>query len=82
MVDLTANLRQRGARVALGFEGQSDSDYFQRVGDEDGGQAREGAAGEAAERGLVRWRRDDDVADLLVGEEFDRGVGEDSEEGC
>ena len=81
MVDLTANLGQRGARIAFGFEGESHADYFQGVGDEDGGQAREGSAGEAAQRGFVGGGWDDDMADLLVGEEFDGCVGEDLQEG-
>ena len=81
-VDLLTDIGQRGARVVLCLEGESDADYFQRVGDEDGGHAREGSAREAAQRRLVHWGGDQDVADLLVCEEFDGCVGEDSEEGC
>lgn len=64
------------------LERQSDADYFQRVRDEDGGHAREGSAREAAQRCLVHWGGDQDVSELLVCEEFDGCVGEDSEEGC
>ena len=81
-VDLLADVGQRGAGVVFRLERESHADYFQRVGDEDGGHAREGTAREAAQRRLVHWGGDQDVPDLLVCEEFDGCVGEDSEEGC
>ncbi len=65
----------------FGFKGEAHADDFEGVGDEDAGDTRGGAADEAAEGRLVRGGGDADGAELLVGEEFDGGVGEDAQEG-
>jgi len=82
VVDLLADPDEAGAVVALRLEGEAHADHFQRVGEEDRGDARQRAAYEPPERGLVPVVGDHDGADLFVGEEFYAGVGEDSEEGC
>lgn len=65
----------------FGFKGETHADDFEGVGDEDAGDTRGGAADEAAEGRLVRGGGDEDGAELLVGEEFDGGVGEDAQQG-
>lgn len=66
----------------LRFEGETYADHFERVGEEDGGDACERATDEAAPRGFLRFVLDDYGTDLFVGEEFDGGVGEDAEKRC
>ena len=80
VVDLLADAREGGAGVALCFECEADADDFEGVGEEDGGDAGEGAADQPAEGGFLGFVFDDDGAYLLVGEEFDGCVREDTQE--
>ncbi len=79
VVDLLADVEQRGAPDA-GLEGQPHADHFQRVREEDGGQAGQRAGREPAEPCLLVPRADHERAVLLVCDELDGGVGVDLEE--
>lgn len=76
VVDLLADARKGGAGVAFCFEGETHADHFEGVGEEDGGDACERAADESPPGGFLGFVFYNDGADLLVGEEFDGGVGE------
>ena len=81
MVDLLADARERGAGVLLCFKCQTYADDFQGISKEDGSDAGEGAADEAAEGGFLRFVFDDGGANLLICKEFNGSIGEDTEEG-
>lgn len=72
-------LGERGAAGGFGLECQAHADDFERVGEKDGDDARDGAGCEAPARGLFGAVGDEEGANLLVREEFDAAVGEDAE---
>ena len=74
-------LERRRAGLIFRFECQPHTDDFQRISNENACDARGGPTEQPAERCFVRGGGDEDGAELLVGEEFDGGVGEDAEEG-
>ena len=81
MVDLAADAREAGPLGVLArLEGEAHADHLEWVGQEDGGHARDGAREDAAPPGLVGGGRDEDGADLFVGEELGRRIGEDAQQ--
>lgn len=79
MVDLTTDTGNRRTGIFFRFEGQADPNNFQRISEEDRGDAGKGAGKQPAQGSLLDWRRNQYIPYLLVSEEFDRGVGEDPE---
>lgn len=82
MVDLLADTRKRGAVIASRLKSQPDTDDFEGVGEEDGGDTGEGAGEESPKRHFLCLVFYDHRADLLIGEELYGRVGEDAQEGC
>ena len=82
MVYLIADAAEAGARILLCLKGEPYADYFERVCEEDGCDACEGAPeAKAAQCGFLFFAGNNGVANLFVGKELDAGIGKDSEEG-
>ena len=82
MVDLAADTGEAGPlRILARLKSQAHADHLERVGQEDGCHARDGAGEDAAPPCLVSGGGDEDGADLFVGEELGRSVGEDTQQG-
>lgn len=82
MVDLLADTRKRGAVISSRLKGQPHADDFERVGEEDRGDTREGAGEESPEGYFLSLIFYNHGAYLLVGEKLDGRVREDAQEGC
>lgn len=82
MVDCFADLSQTSLVMCFCLKSQSHADNFERVGEADGDGAGQAATEESADGRLFVFGRDDDGADLLIGEELDTGVGKDTEQRC
>jgi hypothetical protein len=82
MVDLLADTRKRGSVIASRLKSQPDTDDFEGVGEEDGGDTGEGTGEESPKRHFLCLVFYDHRADLLVGEELYGRVGENAQEGC
>ena len=78
VVDAPDGFAEGCAAGGFGLEGEAHADHFEGVGEEYGDRAGDAAAHEPSEGCLLRFVFDEDGADLLVGEEFDPGVGEDA----
>ena len=78
MVDGSTYVDERYARLGLGLKGKAHADDLQRIGEEDGYGARQTATEEAAQRRFLTLVFDECSTNLLIGQEFDAGVGEDA----
>lgn len=81
MIDLRADTRQGRAGAILRLKGQTHTYHLQRVGEKYGGYTGQGAAEQPPQWGLLRRSSDDNGAELLVGNEFDGSIWEDTQEG-
>jgi hypothetical protein len=81
MVYLAAYSSERRTGVSLCLESESDSDDFEGVGKEDGGDARQRSRGEAASRRFAAFVWYNHGSDLFISQELDSGIWEDSKEG-
>ena len=78
MVNLAADAGQTGTGVLLRLESEADTDDVKRVGEEDGGHPGKGSRRQAAACRLLRGRLDHYIAELLIRQELDSGVGKDA----
>lgn len=82
VVDLLADAGEGGPGFVLGFECQTHPYHLEWVRQHHARDSGECAAEETAQRGFILLGRDEEGTELLVGEEFDGGVGENAEQGC
>lgn len=80
MIDLATNASQRRARVSLRLKSESNSDKFERICEEDRGNAGHRSRQKSTHGSFVSFIGNDHSSYLLIGEEFDGGIREDSEQ--